>query len=183
MPDDEEKDGEGGGGGGSHQVRFVARTLDGVEVISAPITLKAGEGSSKEARLAAAFWGHGSYAPGQTAYACASAHGGDGAAVRFIVEKSAGGGWSGVANLSAKVKGEKAVAEWPVPSLPAGTKVRFRAETGINKQEALPFAVGADEGAKGEEGGGSATQKSGGGKKGSAPPPKARGGMKSPKKG
>ncbi len=128
----------------THQIRFVARTLDGVEITSAPISLKPGAGAALQAKVASAYWGHAQYLPGDTAYACANAFNAEGAQIKFIVESSSGGGWSGVANLKASVKDDKAVATWPVPAdLAAGAKVRFRAKTVINEQTAIEFTIAA----------------------------------------
>ena len=138
MPDKQENE----GGNERHQIRFVARTLDGVEVMSAPISLKPGEGAATQAKIATAYWGHGQYLAGDTAYACANAFGAEGAVVKFIIEKSSGGGWSSVANLKAKVKDEKAVATWTVPAA-AGAKFRFKAKTALNEQTALEFSIPA----------------------------------------
>ena len=161
-----------------HQIRFVARTLDGMEVTSAPISLKAGAGSDVQAKVTLAYWGHGSYLAGQTAYACAAAHGAEGAVVKFIIEKQAGSAWQSVANLRGKVKDERAVVEWPVPSsLAQGSKVRFRAETPWSKKIALEFAVVASGGA-GEDPGEGEQAGGGGGKpapKSSAKPAPAAG--------
>lgn len=148
MPDDEESappdDGgqaDAGGPPPGHQIRFVARTLDGMEVSSAPIALDAGEGSSVQAKVAIAYWGHGEYRAGQTAYACAAAHGADGAVIRFTIKD---GGGKSLATLSARVQEERAVAPWTVPaSLAKGTKVKFTAETAFSKKDAMEFTVAA----------------------------------------
>jgi len=131
-----------------HQIRFVARTLDGMEVSSAPITLEAGAGSAVQARVAIAYWGHAEYRPGQTAYACAAAHGAEGAVVRFTIKDGGGGS---LARLSARVQQERAVAPWTVPaSLAKGTKVKFTAETAFSKKDAMEFTVAAGDQAEPE---------------------------------
>src|SRR5882672_11129725 len=82
-----------------HEVRFIARSADGREVISHAIWLRAAHPPPPELKLGTAHFGHGRYRVGDTADVAVHSQGGHGQAVRFVIEEEQGGKWAPIQEL------------------------------------------------------------------------------------
>jgi hypothetical protein len=105
-------------------LRFRAAGRDGLEVISAPFTLRA-DGGDDHAIHGVSF-GHDGYMVTDAATVQLHGVGLEGAKVRFVLEKQNGGDWELIEDVFAVVKGGTASAAWKVPDAGEGKEYSLR---------------------------------------------------------
>src|SRR5712664_2675949 len=116
--------------GGQHEIRFRASSIDGQELQSQTVQLRPAPPPAVEVKLGTAHFAHAQYTAGKVAGLSVQAHGADGQAVRFVVEKKEGESWEAVQELRAVVERGVASASWNIAGLapPAGGKAEVGAK-------------------------------------------------------
>jgi len=105
-----------------HDVRFIARSADGTEVVSQPLRLRSAHPPLLELKLGTAHFGHGRYRVGDTADVVVHGQSGDGHDVRFVIEKEQDGKWAPIQELRGTLSQGIAHARWPIATAPEGQR-------------------------------------------------------------
>jgi hypothetical protein len=113
-----------GGSAADATLRFRAGGRDGLEVISAPFTLRAD--ATDDHAIHGVSFGHDGYMVSDVATVQVHCSGLENSKVRFVLEKQNGGDWEHIEDVFAVVKDGAASASWKVPDAGEGKAYSLR---------------------------------------------------------